>query len=258
MPSCFVMQPFDRGMYDKRYTDVFEPAIREAGLDPYRVDRDPSVSIPIRDIEDGIRAAELCFAEISTDNPNVWFELGYAIALGKDVVLVCSEPRTSRYPFDVQHRTIIPYKTDSSSDFADLKRAINARLKALLAKEKSMDALAAMPVLAPTEGLSDHEIVALLSVAVGSDVPGGPTAVFSVKRDCERGGYTEIAVTLALRSLARRGYIESSFDEDQNGNQFAVYSASGRGLDWLEANQSRLVLRRKKGPRVAADDEVPF
>src|SRR5713101_9373380 len=123
MPSCFVMQPFDRGMYDKRYADVFEPAIREAGLDPYRVDRDPSLSIPIRDIEDGIRAAELCFAEISTDNPNVWFELGYAIALGKDVVLVCSEPRTSRYPFDVQHRTIISYKTDSSTGWRRTGRA---------------------------------------------------------------------------------------------------------------------------------------
>jgi len=77
------MQPFDEAVFDKRYADVFEPAIQEAGLEPYRVDRDPGVSIPIQDIEDGIRTAELCFAEITTDNPNVWFELGYAIAVGK-------------------------------------------------------------------------------------------------------------------------------------------------------------------------------
>ena len=107
MATCFVIQPFDRGVYDKRYVDVFRPSIEAAGLDPYRVDEDPSVAIPIRDIERGIRNAEVCFAEISTDNPNVWFELGYAIAARKPVVMVCSESRI-RFPFDVAHRTIVP------------------------------------------------------------------------------------------------------------------------------------------------------
>ena len=55
MPSCFVIQPFDAGQrYDKRYHDVFEPAIRDAGFEPYRVDHDPGVSVPIVDIEKGI------------------------------------------------------------------------------------------------------------------------------------------------------------------------------------------------------------
>lgn len=257
MPTCFVMQPFDRAMFDKRYTDVFEPAIREAGLEPYRVDRDPAASIPIREIEDGIRAAEVCFAEISTDNPNVWFELGYAIALGQDVVLVCSDQRTSRFPFDIQHRAIITYQTESTSDFADLKKAIVERIKAIRAKEKSIDALAARPVLEPTEGLSDHEIVALVTVAVGANLPGGAVSAWSVKRDCERAGYTDIAVTLALRSLIRRRYIETSFDADDRGEQYATYNTTERGLDWLEANQGRLVLRRKVQQKTG-DDDVPF
>ena len=110
METCFVMQPFDGDVYDKRYEDVFSPAIIEAGLKPYRVDRDPGVSVPIDDIEAGIRNAQICFAEITTDNPNVWFELGYAIAAAKEVVLICSEDRKSRFPFDVQHRTIIKYR----------------------------------------------------------------------------------------------------------------------------------------------------
>jgi hypothetical protein len=82
MATCFVMQPFDGGMFDQRYSDDFEPAIRAAGLEPYRVDLDPTASMPIDQIESGIRRAAACFAEISTDNPNVWFELGYAIASG--------------------------------------------------------------------------------------------------------------------------------------------------------------------------------
>jgi hypothetical protein len=93
---CFVIQPFDRGKFDKRYEDVLVPAITRAGLEPYRVDRDPSVSIPIQDIEAGIESSRACLADITTDNPNVWFELGYAIASRREVVLICSEERTSR------------------------------------------------------------------------------------------------------------------------------------------------------------------
>jgi len=34
MPKlCFIIQPFD-----KRYTDIFEPAIKSVELEPYRVD----------------------------------------------------------------------------------------------------------------------------------------------------------------------------------------------------------------------------
>jgi len=72
MGKCFVMQPFDGGVFDKRYDDVFAPAIIDTGLEPYRVDRDPGVSIPIHDIETGIRKSDICLAEITTDNPNVW------------------------------------------------------------------------------------------------------------------------------------------------------------------------------------------
>lgn len=71
MDKCFVMQPFDGSDFDSRYEDVIAPAIREAGLEPYRVDRDPKVSIPIQDIESGIRESRLCLADISLDNPNV-------------------------------------------------------------------------------------------------------------------------------------------------------------------------------------------
>ena len=34
MPTCFVIQPFDKGPFDKRYDDVLDPAIRAALLEP--------------------------------------------------------------------------------------------------------------------------------------------------------------------------------------------------------------------------------
>jgi hypothetical protein len=107
MPTCFVIQPFDGDKFDRRYKDVFSAAIRAAGLDPYRVDQDPSSSIPIEGIENGIRTSDVVFAEITLDNPNVWFELGYAISSRKEICIVCSDERTEKFPFDVQHRNII-------------------------------------------------------------------------------------------------------------------------------------------------------
>jgi nucleoside 2-deoxyribosyltransferase len=263
--TCFVIQPFDGGLFDKRYADVFKPAILAAGLEPYRVDQDPSASIPIEQIEDGIRRADACFAEITTDNPNVWFELGYAIATNKAVVLACAEDRGKKFPFDVQHRAIIRYKTESASDFATLSERITERLKAALKKQLDIGSAATLSPLKETEGLSPHEIVGVVTVAENTDSPDEWIAARSVRQDMQRAGYTAIAVTLALRSLLKKGMVAVRTDQDYNGNEFVVYSVTDRGMEWLEANQDQLVLERRSPPKRASpspfdsdEEDLPF
>ncbi len=72
MSTCFVIQPFDSGKFDKRFKETFAPAIQAAGLEPYRVDQDSKADVLIHSIKDGIRAAAVCLADITMDNPNVW------------------------------------------------------------------------------------------------------------------------------------------------------------------------------------------
>ena len=139
MLKCFVIQPFDGGKFDKRFKDTFEPAIRDADLEPYRVDQDPKVQVPIDAIEKGIREAALCFADVTTDNPNVWYELGYAFAANRPVIMVCANDRTD-FPFDIQHRTVIRYGTDSRSDFDVLRDKITTRAKALMSQGTPVEA----------------------------------------------------------------------------------------------------------------------
>src|SRR5258708_38175730 len=125
MATCFVIQPFDKGRFDKRYAQVFVPAIKAAGLEPYRVDKDFGSDVPIDSIEEGIRAAAVCLADITTDNPNVWYELGFAFACGVPVVIVCaSEREGKKYPFDIQHRTVTPYTSEAPEDFRHLEASI--------------------------------------------------------------------------------------------------------------------------------------
>ncbi len=135
MDKCFVIQPFDKGQYDKRYEDIFKPAIEACGLIPYRIDKDPGASILIEDIEKNIRDSRICLAEITTDNPNVWYELGYAIACNKEVVMICSDERKNGYPFDVRHRNVVNYQRGSTRDFENLKNDIVDRIKAMLSKQ---------------------------------------------------------------------------------------------------------------------------
>ena len=103
MAECFVIQPFDNGKFDKRYADTFEPAIRAADSEPYRVDKDLSVSNLVEAITSGIDRSVAVLADLSLDNPNVWYELGHAIAQSKPFCLLCSDERSGRYPFDIGH-----------------------------------------------------------------------------------------------------------------------------------------------------------
>jgi hypothetical protein len=69
MPTCFVIQPFDSGKFDKRFKETFAPAVKTAGLEPHRVDEDARAEVLITSIEDGIRSEAVCLADITTDNP---------------------------------------------------------------------------------------------------------------------------------------------------------------------------------------------
>jgi hypothetical protein len=247
MGTCFVIQPFDGGPFDKRYEDIFVPAITAAELEPYRVDRDPRVSVPIEEIEAGIRVSDACLADITKDNPNVWYELGYAIASQKEVVLVCSKERNSRFPFDVQHRAIIYYSTDSPRDFEELKEKITSRLKAILKKEEKLGRAVSMSPIADVEGLSPHEIVALVAAAESIFTTGDPVSGWAVKQDIEKAGFTRIAATLACTSLLNKGLFSSKEQADTNGEVYIAYCVTQTGMDWLLNNQDKLVLRMPSG-----------
>lgn len=129
--TCFVCQRFDGDIYDKRYEDIIEPTILDCKLKPYRVDKDPSVDQIFNDILLHIKAAKVVVAEISTDNPNVWLEVGLAIAFDKPIVFMCDNQRKD-FPFDIKHRKILVYKTGSLSDYEKAKKELKNQILAKL------------------------------------------------------------------------------------------------------------------------------
>jgi hypothetical protein len=259
-----VIQPFDGGAFDKRYEDTIAPAIAAAGLDAYRVDRDPRVVIPIDQIEEGIKGSQACVADISTNNPNVWFELGYAIAAGKPVVLLAFDDPNRRFPFDIQHRHVVRYRTDSASDFETLQLEITTRLRAIIEKEARLERFIQPTSIAEVEGLSQHELVALVSIAENVDTPDSAVAAHTVRNDMENAGFTRVAVTLALSQLMRKGFVTSQQERDWN-DSYMSYALTANGMSWLQQHQDLLILRRGESEEPPAtpsqtddDEEVPF
>ncbi len=131
--TCFVIQPLCE-KYKARYDLFYRSAIEAAGLSAYRVDKDPSVGNIIAQIQEKIKAANICFAEISEDNPNVWYELGYAHAHGHEVVMV--RQKGKELPFDIKPENTILYNEtiDSDSEHREsivrkIKKALEARIK---------------------------------------------------------------------------------------------------------------------------------
>lgn len=105
--TCFVVMPFaePHGSY---YSKIYEPAILKAGLKPIRADSDIFGSGKVMDqIWSGINAAKVLVSELTTKNPNVFYELGLAHALRKPVVLVSSNE--DDVPFDLHHIRVIYY-----------------------------------------------------------------------------------------------------------------------------------------------------
>lgn len=266
MERCFVIQPFDGGDFDARYDEVLAPAVKDAGLEPYRVDRDPHASIPIRQIEEGIRSCRICLADISLDRPNIWFELGFAIASQRPVVMICHEEQRSRYPFDVQHRAIVSYKTGTMGGLQLLKDQVVQRLKAELDKDITLAAAAEDSAsFEGSAGLADHEVVCLAALGENLLSVDDWVSLYQLRRDIERANYPQFAATLGVKALMSQGLVSEVKGTDDDGDPFTGYQFTSRGWDWMLKNKERFTRKISARPSRALpnqrsfdDDDIPF
>lgn len=259
--ECFVIQPISDVKFTKRCDDVYKPAIEAVGLSAYRVDLDPMVKVPIEDIESKIKDSAICFADISVDNPNVWYELGYAFASGKDVVMVCDESRKD-FPFDVRHKNIIRYKTESASDFNTLKDKIVEKIKAYIQSKKTAEKILENPIK-ETDGLKPYEL-SLLAFIIGVQYTDEEVAnVYELRDRMSKAGFNDTAVSIGVRLLKSKGFISTRMDSDFNGNEYAVCFLSENGVDFVLKNTHLFDLQQpatKKNiiTRTSDSDDLPF
>lgn len=104
--KAFVMMPFS-----EEFDDVFKIGIKETaekeGVRAYRLDEELFNEGMLEKIYSEIESADFIIADLSNRNPNVFYELGYAHAIGKLCILITES--ADNIPFDLKHRRHIVY-----------------------------------------------------------------------------------------------------------------------------------------------------
>lgn len=128
--KCAVLMPFSEGWSDRIWSRVLQPRLVALGFTPIRADDLYGRDI-MEDIWQMILSAEVVLADITGRNANVFYELGLAHALGKEVVLLTQA--TDDIPFDLNRYRHIVYK-DNLDGYDLLTKGLTGALTEVIAR----------------------------------------------------------------------------------------------------------------------------
>jgi hypothetical protein len=132
-PFCFVLMPLS-----EKFADVYQLGIKDActsaGAYCERVDEQIFDERILDRIYNQIAKADLVVADMTGRNPNVFYEVGYAHALGKLTILLTQNAED--IPFDLKHFPHIVY----SKGISTLREELTRRVKYFLANPPTSSA----------------------------------------------------------------------------------------------------------------------
>ncbi len=127
-PKAFIIMQFS-SPYNEVYSAVIKGACEECNLDALRADEMYGPGIIIKDVTDKIAESHVIIADISPINANVYFEVGYALALQKPIILLAQ--KETPLPFDVSAFRVLFYK-DTIAGKERIEQGLKNHLKAIL------------------------------------------------------------------------------------------------------------------------------
>jgi hypothetical protein len=104
--DLFVLMPFASNLKPV-YDDHIKKVAGELSLSIARADDFFSQNSIMQEVWSAIAQASILIADCTGKNPNVFYEIGLAHAIGKPVILVTQNP--DDVPFDLRHRRYILY-----------------------------------------------------------------------------------------------------------------------------------------------------
>lgn len=126
--TCFVLMPF-ADKFQPIYEDHIQRIVMEAGLSSQRADEIASTNLITWDIWERINKARFLIADLTDRNPNVFYEVGLAHAISKDVILLTQN--MGDIPFDLQSLRFIVYEY-SPRGMVEFEKKLRSAIVALL------------------------------------------------------------------------------------------------------------------------------
>ena len=122
--TCFVAMPFD-----KKFDDAFKvisSCIQDQNYRCVRVDKENFTQSIVEKIFNEIVNCKFVLFLATDKNPNTFYEAGYAVALGKEIVTITDYYHS--LPFDIRDRNAIEYQDDLNK----LKSTLTHKIKTII------------------------------------------------------------------------------------------------------------------------------
>ena len=129
---CFVLMPFSEPFL-RIYEDHVKPTLEAAGLKVMKADDIFTPTAIVDDIWEYVNRARLLVADVTGRNPNVYYELGMAHTVGKEVIILTQGE--GDVPFDLRHLRHFTY-TDNEEGWESLKHKLAKAIDAIVGKRK--------------------------------------------------------------------------------------------------------------------------
>jgi tetratricopeptide (TPR) repeat protein len=143
--------------FDRVYHDYLKPAVEATGLRPHRADAERRGGSIHADMFQDLLMAELVVADLTVDNPNVWYEIGVRHALRASGAVLTYALR-SKLPFDLNGQRMLHYTlTDGVPDPANLAAERAALTEAITATLEAWKGRKASPVYAQLPNLREPD-----------------------------------------------------------------------------------------------------
>lgn len=151
---CFVIMPisdadnYSPGHFGRVYDHLIKPACEQAGFEPIRADKNTKSDFIVIDIINQIVNCDMAICDLSSRNPNVFYELGLRQAFDLKTVLIKDEI-TAR-AFDISGIRTMEYKSTLRVD--EVKSSIEELSKTITStyNQKEKDGNSLIQLLAVT------------------------------------------------------------------------------------------------------------
>ncbi len=129
-PIVFIAMSFNPDL-NTLYDNAIAVGVRQAGFDPYRLDREEHNNKIDDEIIASIRRSRFVVADLTKQSHGVYFEAGFALALGLEVIWLCNrrEIEEKKVHFDTRQYNFIEWEDGA---WEDLIKRLKDRIDAII------------------------------------------------------------------------------------------------------------------------------
>lgn len=133
MKKCFVVSPIGaaesdiRRNADQLFRFIIEPICQECGFEAIRVDHLNDANSITDTIIDQLENADLVIADVSSHNPNVFYEMGYRARTKKPMIHLKEKDET--LPFDITTIRTFEYDLKNLDSVAEVKNRLKRTIQ---------------------------------------------------------------------------------------------------------------------------------